>query len=115
LKLDASVLPSLSARLGATGSELTGCSAQPILAGDGQGRASFASPDARESPTRHARGRPFLRVLPAASGSASAWSHPAREALVYETGLLERCRREDLFEFIGGKISRKDSFWKIVD
>ena len=33
----------------------------------------------------------------------------------HPTGVPIEVRRCDLFQFVDGKISRKDSFWKIVD
>jgi hypothetical protein len=60
-----------------------------ILAGDGQGLGVF-----RVSGSARVGGEPrawsvILKVLPATSGSPTAWNYPAREALAYERGLLD--------------------------
>jgi Phosphotransferase enzyme family len=91
MELDASVLSSVVERaLGATGPKLTGWSAEPIFAGDGQGLGVFRVTGRARVADETRAWSVILKVLPAvAPGLASAWSHPVREALAYETGLLD--------------------------
>ena len=61
----------------------------PILAGDGQGLGVFrVSGSARVGGEQRAWSV-ILKVLPPTSGSPTAWNYPAREALAYESGLLD--------------------------
>jgi hypothetical protein len=61
----------------------------PILAGDGQGLGVFRVSGSASVGGESRGWSVILKVLPATSGSPTAWNYTAREALVYERGLLD--------------------------
>lgn len=91
MEIDPAVLePVVQRTLGDVRAQLAGWSVTKILAGDGQGQGVFRL-SGRAQIARETRAwSVILKVSPAAArGSSTAWSHPAREALAYGSGLLE--------------------------
>jgi hypothetical protein len=61
----------------------------PILAGDGQGLGVFRVSGSARVGDRLRAWSVILKVLPATPGSPTGWSYSVREALAYESGLLD--------------------------
>lgn len=66
-----------------------GWSAVQIVAGDGQGTGVFRVAGRATAPDGPREWSVILKLLPEGDQPASSWSHPAREALAYDCGLLE--------------------------
>jgi hypothetical protein len=49
------------------------------------------------------------------TGSAVIWEYPSGLTGTTKSGQQIEVRGVDLLEFAGGKITRKDSFWKILE
>jgi Phosphotransferase enzyme family len=91
MQLDAADLEFVVARaLGVATAIVADWCVDEIFAGDGQGLGVFRV-NARACAAEDIRPcSVILKVLPAGAGEArTAWSHPAREAHAYETGLLK--------------------------